>query len=168
MTKEMFGFFNRLILKYPDFVMLMMTKDDPDIVLNQAKEFGIPANKIIVRFAGRNELPDYISLSDCSIFFIRPTYSKIASSPTKHAELMGMGIPVICNDIGDTGKIIDETKTGIVINKFSEEAYDEAVSKMPQLLAINKEHIRKAAFQYFDLEMGAAGYLGLYKRIFGG
>jgi glycosyltransferase involved in cell wall biosynthesis len=167
MTKEMFIFFKRLILKYPDFIMLMMTKDDPDAVLNQAKEFGIPANKIIVRFAGRNELPDYISLSDCSIFFIRPTYSKIASSPTKHAELMGMGIPVICNDIGDTGKIIDETQTGIVINKFSDEAYDDAINKIPQLLAIDKEHIRNAAFKYFDLEMGAAGYLGLYKRIFG-
>jgi glycosyltransferase involved in cell wall biosynthesis len=167
MTKEMFSFFKRLLLQQPEFVMLMMTKDDPDKVLSQAKEFGIPPDKLIVRFAGRNELPDYISLSDCSIFFIRPTYSKIASSPTKHAELMGMGIPVICNDIGDTGKIIDETKTGIVINTFSDDAYDAAIGRMPELLAIDKEHIRKAAFQYFDLEMGAAGYLGLYKRIFG-
>ena len=70
-------------------------------------------------------------------------------------------------DIGDTGKIIDETQTGIVINKFSDDAYDEAISTMPQLLAMDKEHIRKAAFQYFDLEMGAAGYLAIYKRIFG-
>ena len=167
MTKEMFSFFKRLLLKQPEFVMLMMTKDDPDRVLSQAKEFGIPPDKIIVRFARRNELPDYISLSDCSIFFIRPTYSKIASSPTKHAELMGMGIPVICNDIGDTGKIIDETKTGVVINTFSDEVYDKAIERMPELLVIDKEHIRKAAFRYFDLEMGAAGYLDLYKRIFG-
>jgi glycosyltransferase involved in cell wall biosynthesis len=166
MIREMFSFFRQLLNKRPEFVMLMMTKDDPDKVMQQAKEAGIPADKITVRYAGRNELPDYISLSDCSIFFIRPTYSKIASSPTKHAELMAMGIPVICNDIGDTGKIITETKTGLVVKEFTEQAYETIIDQMPQLLSIDKEHIRKAAFKYFDLEKGAADYLKLYQKIF--
>jgi len=166
MIKEMFAFFRELLKKHPEFVMLMMTKDDPDKVMQQAKEAGIPADKIMVRYAGRNELPDYISLSDCSIFSIRPTYSKVASSPTKHAELMAMGIPVICNDIGDTGKIINETRTGLVVTEFTDSAYGTVIEKIPELLTIEKEHIRKAAFKYFDLEKGAADYLRLYQKIF--
>jgi glycosyltransferase involved in cell wall biosynthesis len=165
MTKEMFAFFKRLSLRHPEFVMLVLTKDAPGVIQQQAAEAGIPADKIITRYAGRNELPDYISLSDCSIFFIRPTYSKIASSPTKHAELMGMGIPVICNDIGDTGAVIEETKTGLVVKEFTDKEYDRIVGQMNELLAIPKEHIRKAAFQYFDLEKGAGDYLQVYKRI---
>jgi glycosyltransferase involved in cell wall biosynthesis len=165
MTKEMFAFFRRLSLKYPQFVMLVLTKDDPGLVQQQAAAAGIPTEKIIVRYAGRNELPDYISLSDCSIFFIRPTYSKIASSPTKHAELMGMGIPVICNNIGDTGAVIDETKTGLVVREFTDNEYDKMINRMDELLSIPAEKIREGAFRYFDLEKGAGDYLQVYKRI---
>jgi glycosyltransferase involved in cell wall biosynthesis len=134
-------------------------------VKNEAAEYGISAEKIIVRYAGRNELPDYLSLSDCSIFFIRPTYSKMASSPTKHAELMGMGIPVICNNIGDTGHVIEDTQTGIVINNFNENEYRQVAAKMPELLIIDKNKIREGAFKYFDLEKGAGEYLQIYKRL---
>jgi glycosyltransferase involved in cell wall biosynthesis len=165
MTKEMFSFFKELLLQYPGYTMLVLTKDDADNVKNEAAQYGIPAEKIIVRYAGRNELPDYLSLSDCSIFFIRPTYSKMASSPTKHAELMGMGIPVICNNIGDTGHVIEDTQTGIVINNFNEKEYRQVVAKMPELLAIDKNKIREGAFKYFDLEKGAGEYLQIYKRL---
>lgn len=165
MTREMFTFFKQLLDVYPEFVMLVLTKDDPDNVKKEAMQCGIPAHKVIVRYAGRNELPDYLSLSNCSIFFIRPTYSKMASSPTKHAELMGMGIPVICNDIGDTGFVINDTQTGIVINRFDGEEYNKTVQRMPWLLSISKETIREGAFKYFDLEKGAGEYLSIYKRI---
>ena len=121
----------------------------------------------MVRYAGRNELPDYLSLSDCSIFFIRPTYSKIASSPTKHAELMGMGIPVICNSIGDTGYVIEDTQSGSVVKDFTDEEYDKIIDRIPALLSIEKEKIRQGAFKYFDLEKGAGQYLQVYKRILG-
>jgi glycosyltransferase involved in cell wall biosynthesis len=165
MTQEMFGFFRRLIHHYPEFVMLILTKDNPDSVKKQAADLGVPPEKLVVLYAGRNELPGYISLSDCSIFFIRPTYSKIASSPTKHAELMGMGIPVICNDIGDTGHVIEETKTGLVVKEFSDKEYDRIIGEMKQLLSTPKAHIREAAFRYFDLAKGADDYLSIYKRI---
>jgi glycosyltransferase involved in cell wall biosynthesis len=165
MTKEMFSFLKELLNIHPEFTMLVLTKDDSDHVKAEAAQYGIPANKVIVRYAGRNELPDYLSLSDCSIFFIRPTYSKMASSPTKHAELMGMGIPVICNNIGDTGFVIEDTQTGIVINKFETEEYQKTIQQLTRLLSIDKEKIRQGAFKYFDLEKGAGMYLQIYKRL---
>jgi glycosyltransferase involved in cell wall biosynthesis len=118
-----------------------------------------------VKYAKRSEVPLYLSLTDASIFFIRPTFSKTASSPTKHAELMGMGIPVICNDIGDTGNIIDATGTGVVIREFDEAAYQEAAAKLPELAKLPKQKIRDAAFAYFDLAKGAAHYAEIYQKI---
>lgn len=165
MTREMFGFVDCLLKQYPEFVMLVLTKDEPGWVKKEAMQQGIPENKLIITTAPREKMPLYISLSDCSIFFIRPTYSKKATSPTKHAELMGMGIPVICNDIGDTGQIIEQTKTGIMIPEFDEAEYEKQIQKMKELLVIPKEYIRQTAFQYFDLESGAANYLQVYKRI---
>ncbi|HMK25841.1 MAG TPA: glycosyltransferase [Chitinophagaceae bacterium] len=165
MTHEMFSFYKRLLLKHPDFVMLILTKDEKATVINEAASEGIPADKIFVRYAPREEVPAYLGISCCSIFFIRPTFSKTASSPTKHAELMGMGIPVICNNIGDTGNIIEATRTGIVVHAFSDNDYDKAVEELPQLLAIPKDVIRQAAFGYFDLKMGAKKYAALYSKI---
>ena len=166
MVDEMFDFLKRLLVKRPEFVMLFLTKDDPGAVKERAAARGIPPDKMVVLYAGRNELPDYLSLSDCSIFFIRPTYSKIASSPTKHGELMGMGIPVICNSIGDTGQVINESHSGIIVTEFTEAAYDQAADKMNELLAMSKENIRQGAFTFFDLEKGVIQYITIYKKIF--
>ena len=165
MTDEMFTFYKRLLKAYPDYVMLVLTKDDPETVLNEAAESGIPGENIFVRFANRKEIAGCLSMSDWSIFFIRPTFSKTASSPTKHAELMSMGIPVVCNDIGDTGYIIEATQSGVVIKDFSENAYDEAVKQMISFRDMPKENIRKAAFDFFDLKKGALNYEELYRRI---
>ena len=165
MTREMFAFVGCLLRQDPEFVMLVLTKDEPGWVKSEALQQGIPGDKIIITTATREKMPLYISLSDCSIFFIRPTYSKKASSPTKHAELMGMGIPVICNDIGDTGYIIEQTKTGVIIQEFAATEYEKQIIKMNEVLKIPKDHIRQSAFQYFDLKTGAGSYLDVYKRI---
>jgi len=165
MTKEMFQFVKCLLQQYPDFVMLVLTKDEKDWVKAEALQQGISGDKILITTASREKMPLYIGLSDCSIFFIRPTYSKKASSPTKHAELMGMGIPVICNDIGDTGRIIEETRTGIVIKEFLEAEYRAQVKRIDEIMSISKDHIRKSAYRYFDLDAGVAKYLEIYKRV---
>jgi glycosyltransferase involved in cell wall biosynthesis len=165
MTNEMFRFYNRLLIKYPDFIMLILTKDDKQTVINEAVANGIPENKIFVHYAGREEVPDYLGLSDCGIFFIKPTFSKTASSPTKHAELMGMGIPVICNDIGDTGNIIGQTQTGVIVNVFSDDEYDKVIENLPYVLSIPKEQIRKSAFDFFDLNKGTAEYSAIYSKL---
>ena len=78
---------------------------------------------------------------------------------------MGMGIPVICNDIGDTGRIISETKTGIVVNDFSLKSFQNAICKIADLGKMNKEDIRNSAKEIFDLHMGVQTYWYEYNRM---
>jgi len=165
MTAEMFDFYKLLVSKYPEYVMLILTKDDREKVVHEAEMAGISRERVFVKYALREQMPGFLGISDCSIFFIRPTFSKTASSPTKHAELMGMGIPVICNDIGDTGNIINATGTGAVLSSFTESSYRSVVEKLPELCALSKPMIRQKAFEYFDLKAGASAYEKLYKRI---
>jgi glycosyltransferase involved in cell wall biosynthesis len=167
MIKEMFLFFKILLQTQPGYKMLILTKDDSEVVYQEAKEAGIDKEKIRVTYSDRKGLPLFLALSSCSIFFIRNTFSKMASSPTKHAELMGMGIPVICNDIGDTGNIIKATGTGLILNEFDEASIKAAIAKLPQTEAIDKMHIRKSAKNYFDLKNGAQKYLQVYTSILG-
>jgi glycosyltransferase involved in cell wall biosynthesis len=165
MMDEMLQFFKCFQQKYPDAVFLCLTKEPKEVMDKYIAKNNIDSQSVITTFSQREELPLYLSLSDYSIFFIRPTFSKKASSPTKHAELMGMGIPVICNDIGDTGKIIEETQSGILVADFSESAYSKAIENIPSF-SKSKEEIRESAFQYFDLKTGINEYKYLYKTIF--
>lgn len=165
MIHEMFSFFKMLLDKYQQYVMLVLTKDDPEKIKEEASLAGIPGDKIIISYASRDKLPGLLALSSCSIFFIRNTFSKIASSPTKHAELMGMGIPVICNDIGDTGDIVDRTKTGFMLKDFSKNSFREVIDKINELDAINKEYIRDCSKKEFDLRSGVDKYLKLYNQL---
>jgi glycosyltransferase involved in cell wall biosynthesis len=106
-----------------------------------------------------------MSLSLFSVFFIRNTFSKIASSPTKYAELMGMGIPVVCNEIGDMGFIIEQTKSGLLVNHFDQHSLEKITDEVGELTAINQEAIRENAIEFFDLNKGSQKYNQLYKRL---
>jgi glycosyltransferase involved in cell wall biosynthesis len=164
MTKEMFRFFKRFQSIYPQYKMLILTKDDPEQVKQEAMEVGLLPKTLIITYSKREDLPTYISLSHFSIFFIRNSFSKIASSPTKHGELMGMGIPVVCNDIGDTGVIINESKTGILVNEFDEISLTAGINAVDSLTN-DKSYVRNQAKKYFDLTTGAQHYLSLYQKI---
>lgn len=165
MTQEMFAFVKKLQTKHPNYVFLFLTKDDADKVKQAAVQADLDLEKLIVLYVPRPEMPAYIALSSCSLFFIRNTFSKTASSPTKHAELMGMGIPVICNTIGDTGHIIEETKTGYLIDSFEDEVFETVISELPRIEMLDKDFIRECGMGLFDLQTGIQQYSQLYKQI---
>ena len=165
LTKDMFTFFKMLTELDPDYVMLILSKDDAAKIAAEAMASGIPKNKVFITYSDRNHLPAFLALSTVGIFFIRNTFSKMASSPTKHAELMAMGIPVICNAIGDTGSIVKDTKTGIVVDELTKNSFQNALKGIKELEEINKELIRASAFSRFDLALGIRKYSEIYNRI---
>ncbi|MES1197802.1 MAG: glycosyltransferase [Chitinophagaceae bacterium] len=165
MTDEMLDFFAAMKTKIPGAVFLLITQDDREMILAKAATKGITSEHIRIQPANRNEVPQYLSVSDWSIFFIKDVYSKRASSPTKQGEIMAMGIPIICNDIGDTGKIVEESGAGIVIRHFNTDQYYTVTDQLENLLSLDKANIRESAFKYYDLKTGAEEYLAAYRRI---
>jgi glycosyltransferase involved in cell wall biosynthesis len=164
MVDEMLDFFAVLKRGFPDLVFLFITHDDKESILSKAIAKGIEPSAIIVQPASRNEVPLYISVSDWSVFFIKDKYSKKASSPTKQGEIMAMGIPVICNDIGDTGSIVVKTNAGIMVDGFNSSSYAKAVEQLKHLVIL-PESIRAGACLYYDLRNGVEKYKKVYKEI---
>lgn len=165
LLNEMLDFFSELKKKIPMVKFLFITHDAAETILSAAQSKGINPGDIIVKAASRNEVPVYLSLSDWSIFFIKDAYSKKGSSPTKQGEIMAMGIPIVCNDVGDTGRIIDESGAGVKIKEFSDAAYQIAIENLLQFKTDMKPQIRESACKYFDLQEGTAKYLAVYKRM---
>ena len=165
MMEEMLDYFKVHLAKFPNSTFLWITKDSAGAIISKAKERGIESN-IVIKASERNELTRFLSICAASIFFIKPLYSKKASSPTKMAELLGMGIPLICNSgVGDTDEIVRKEEVGLVIDEFNNDAYKIAVEAFQDLVLIPQKHLRDVAEKHFSLEEGVKRYEEIYKRV---
>ena len=162
----MLDFFKILKKSKADSVFLFISPSDPNFIMNLALKKGIDKGDIYIKFAPRKELPVLISVSSVSIFFIKNSFSKKASSPTKHAELMGLGIPVIANSgVGDVDNVILGTESVKVVNLSDPNPYQEICINIDKLLEIKKETIRKNGMKIFALEIGVNDYRKIYSRL---
>ena len=160
MLDEMMEFFSVFKKRKTHAKFLFVSKDEHPRIIQMAEKYNVE-DAVIIRPGNRDEIPYLISLCLFSIFFILPSYSKKASSPTKQGELMAMGIPVICNtNVGDTDKIVQDYKSGILISAFTEEAYLNAIEQMNN--AFLPEQIIHGAKEYFSLESGVEKYASVY------
>ena len=128
LTKEMMQFCKLLLEKKPAAKFLFISNNNHQDIIDAAAQFGIPAEKIMVKMGKRHEVPVLLSFSSYSLFFIKPCYSKLSSSPTKHGEIMAMGIPVITNSgVGDVKEIVEKYHSGYVLNNFTEEEMQKTI-----------------------------------------
>jgi len=164
MPEEMMRFFKRLLLRKPKAVFFIVTHDNPGIIFELAEKIGIPKANIRTAEAKRSDVPAYISISSASIFFIKPVFSKKASSPTKQGEIMGMGIPIVCNSgIGDTDTVIHNYHAGWVVKDFRDAEFDRVIGEMDSTM--NRNEIIRGACEFYSLEEGVKKYRSLYQRL---
>jgi glycosyltransferase involved in cell wall biosynthesis len=166
MLDEMLDFFKVLLKKKPDSKFLFITPDEPNDILREAEKRQIPADRFAIDRARREEVPTYLSLANAAIFFIKPVCSKSGSSPTKHGEMLGMGLPVIANaGVGDVDSIIEDTQSGILVRQFTEKAYSAAADQIDDLMKIPVANLQAAARKYYSLEEGVKRYDGVYRSV---
>jgi glycosyltransferase involved in cell wall biosynthesis len=113
-----------------------------------------------------DEMSRYLAAADVAVSFIRPCYSKQASSPTKNAEYLAAGLPLIANSgVGDVDEMIRKRGVGVLIQGFDEAEYRRAISiarTFPDIAA----RCRAAAHEEFDLKaLGGPRYRALYERL---
>ncbi|RLD61649.1 MAG: glycosyltransferase [Bacteroidetes bacterium] len=163
---EMLIFFKRLLIKKPNAKFLFISYDDANLIKKSAIKNTVPLDKIIIKKAEREDVSSLLSISNISIFFIKPVFSKKASSPTKLAEIMGMGIPIICNsNVGDVDEIINKTQAGLIINNFSINEFDKIIDSIDENIKISKEKIINSAQKNFSLQMGIEKYANIYNTL---
>lgn len=169
MTNEMMQFFVELKKEKKEALFLILTAEEPKIVYDSAKKAGILLEDIRVIKASRKEVPEYLLFCDSSVFFIKPTFSKKASSPTKLGELLSMGIPVVCNNgVGDVNEIVTKSNTGVIVNNFKKSTLNNAAK---QILSYPKgEKLREQAesvIDFFSLDEGVKRYASVYEKVSG-
>jgi glycosyltransferase involved in cell wall biosynthesis len=171
LTDKMADFFASLVKRLPNAHLLWLTMGSRERVEGLMRELGIGDSNFSVHSVASSEVPAYLSAADAGISFIKPCFSKLASSPTKNGEYLACGLPLILNaGIGDSDALATEWNIGALVTEFTEENYSQAIDKIDQLASDPnvRTTARSVAKQLFDLEsVGGVKYAALYERVLG-
>jgi glycosyltransferase involved in cell wall biosynthesis len=166
LTDEMMLFCKHISNTILNAKFLFISPHKHHVIFEKAADFGIPKENILVKNAQRHEVPLLLSLSTYSVFFIKACYSKQSSSPTKHGEIMAMGIPLITNaGVGDVAEIVEKYNSGIVLQELNEVEFSKASQSIREGFFFDIKAIRKHAIEYFDLEIAVEKYKKIYYTI---
>lgn len=105
------------------------------------------------------------------MFYAGGEISELGRSPTRLAEVLGCGLPVVANEgVGDVAQIIRAHRVGVLVSGPSESEMNASWDELEQLLNDPELPVRcrKAAEEYFSLDSGTTAYLGLYRQILTG
>ncbi len=169
---EMADFFKALRRERPDSHFLWLTPGSEERVEALMRERGLERESYTVRAAPSREVASYLSASDAGIAFIKPCFSKLASSPTKTAEYLACGLPVVLNaGVGDSDLLVTRERVGALVGEFTEEEYARAsavVHSMSEAREATREHAREVVERLFDVRrVGLEGYARLYEEVLG-
>jgi glycosyltransferase involved in cell wall biosynthesis len=156
----------------PKTYALVLTQTPPEGIAARLRELGVPDDSFHVGRVAPAEVPRYLKASDIAVSFIRACYSKLSSSPTKIAEYLAAGLPVVCNaGIGDVDEVIEGDRVGVVLRDFDDESFARALEEVEALRAEGdlSARARASAERRFDIErVGGAKYRRLYARLAAG
>jgi glycosyltransferase involved in cell wall biosynthesis len=150
----------------PNLKLLIVTKDI-QALQDVLRSYSTSEKELIVYTSSSyKEVPSFLALAKAAIFFIKPSYSKIASSPTKMAECWAMNLPIITNaGIGDNDLYFNTLKGGILLDRFTEENYKRALRDYLDLDP--GRNYRSIALEHYNTETAVKIYSELYQFVSG-
>ena len=168
MFEEVLDFFKAVKEIKPLSIMHIVNKGEHCFIRQTLKKYSFTNEDIILETVNHSQVADSMKKMDAGIFFIKPYYSKIASAPTKLGEFLAMGIPCVTNKgIGDTSKIIEYKKSGILLDDFKRDSLFRGAEQL--LILKDEENIlnrcRLTAEKYFSLEEGIKKYNKVYESL---
>ena len=168
MLDEMLQLFGKAAAEREEVHFLLITKDwrAEHEALISALGLSHLRTRIHVHEAKRDQVPAYIGCSDLMLSFIKPAYSKMASSPTKIAEALAVGVPVVSNaGIGDIDDMTARLQAGAVIDLDKPDSLSAIVSSLDSLKKMGGPKLRARAKSELDLHVAALSYKKIYEQL---
>jgi glycosyltransferase involved in cell wall biosynthesis len=115
-----------------------------------------------------DQVPEELRAGDVGLSLCVSSFSKTASAPTRFAEYLAAGMPVIVNaGVGDLVSIVESYRVGVVVDGEDAASIDLAAQSVVRLLSdpALANRCREVARELFDVEAGSRRYSEIYSRL---
>jgi glycosyltransferase involved in cell wall biosynthesis len=166
MTDEMIELFVSARKLRPDAFAMILTQRDKETIKERLRSRSFGESDFLVRSVTPDDIPSYLGAADTAVSFIKACYSKQSSSPTKIAEYLAGGLPIIANrGVGDVDSLLESNNVGILLGDFAPASINEALERVNNLGDI-RDRCKEVAKTDFDLaEVAGTRYRRLYRSL---
>lgn len=155
-------------LRDPKLLFEIITRDDAKrirMIIDPENELN---ETLKIKSVLSKDVPAAIHLHDVSLMFFSPGLGKLGSAPTRLAEALSSGIPVVVNKgVGDMDEVIKKNNVGVVVDGDDKRQIEKAFEKLQILLQDPELSNRcyNTAISIFSLDKGIEKYHMVYKAI---
>ncbi len=150
----------------PGLRLLVLNQGEHTLIDDEVRRRGLESITTI-RAATPEEVPRYLEHATAGIAFIKPSFSKQASSPTKLGEYLAAGLPVVANvGVGDTDELLRDV--GILVRHFTPGEYERAALQLRDLVLTHRDLVstcRTRAEEELGLDEGVRRYGAVYRKV---
>jgi glycosyltransferase involved in cell wall biosynthesis len=163
--EEMAALFAAVRQRRPS-LFVVYSRFPPTRLFAALDRLSVPRDEVRVRPAQSREMPRMLSAADAAISFIEPSFSKIASSPTKVAEYLAIGLPIAVNrGIGDQDRLIASFPEVFVdAGRLAPADIDAAAETL--VAAATRPETRTCAQAVASRHFSLAGGVERYRRLY--
>jgi glycosyltransferase involved in cell wall biosynthesis len=155
----------------PGARLLIVNRHEHDFIRSRLQAHGINEECVELVAAAHDEVPALIRRMTVGAALYKPSYSVVATAPTKLAEYLGCGIPCLGNSaVGDVETLLEGGRVGVALKSFAEEDVRAGVGRLLALLKDPTLSQRCVAFahEHFSVNVGATDYRLIYQRLLHG
>lgn len=152
----------------PDALFEIVTRDDAARLRATLDPTNELAGRLSIGLRPSEEMPDAVRGHDLSVMFFTDGLSKLGSAPTRLAEVLGCGLPVVANEgVGDVADIVRKNNVGVIVEGASAQHMETAFEALQTLMQDPdlSERCRATAEAVFSLEAGTEAYHEIYASI---
>jgi glycosyltransferase involved in cell wall biosynthesis len=160
--------YTELLNYYPKMLIKILTGNNHKSIEKKIIHKKINLKQVEIGFVSYKNMPQKMQTMDIGVFFYKNSFSEKGRSPTKMAEFLACGIPVIINKgIGDTEEIINKNGIGVVVNGFDKNSIRKASKEIVMLLESRDiaKKCRQIAIDEFSIDIGVARYQQIYNLL---
>jgi glycosyltransferase involved in cell wall biosynthesis len=169
LLEEMGRFFLEVRAREPRAFLRILTMSSATEANERLRGVGLEPEDFWIGRVSSHEVPGYLQRARLGLSFRKPTFSQLAASPTKIAEYLAAGLPVVSNaGIGDVDDLLQTKSVGVVVRDFTVTEFARAAEAALALAGDARTRARciEVGRLHFDLlTVGGNRYANVYRRI---
>lgn len=147
----------------------IISQDDAKVIRSLVDPENLLGQRLKIYSCLPQEIPNAIKNHSISTMFYKGgEVSELGRSPTRLAEVLACGIPVVVNrGVGDVADIVTENRVGIVLDGIDMLSISNAIDNLHSLYLDDEKHrrCRDTAKKIFSLESGINNYRKTYTKL---